>query len=185
MEQTSRLSEVREQIQRLLALSPTGIDSQHSLSTLAWVCRLKPGCDDALQIAALAHDIDRAVTGITESTHWQRGGDLRQFKTEHAIRSAQIISLLLAAHGCDRAFVEKVSRLVEAHEFGGDEESDLLRDADSLSFFEQNVESYLRRNGREKTQAKIRFMYDRLSEPAKRLVEELAIPEEVRGLIVG
>ena len=36
--------------------------------------------------------------------------------------------------------MDEVSRLVEVHEVGGDPRSDLLKDADSISYFDVNLQ---------------------------------------------
>ena len=36
-------------------------DPIHSKNTLEWLLKLKPDADDALKIAALGHDIERAI----------------------------------------------------------------------------------------------------------------------------
>ncbi|MCK9329800.1 MAG: hypothetical protein M0Q94_07995 [Candidatus Cloacimonetes bacterium] len=46
--------------------SPIEFDLTHGRLVLKWVLILKPEADDAFKIAALSHDIDRAITGITE-----------------------------------------------------------------------------------------------------------------------
>lgn len=164
---------IRSVVLRLMAASPISTDARHALATLRWVRRLKPDYDSALAIAALGHDLDRPVTGISESTNLARNADLGEFKRRHARRSARILSVILEAHGCTAALIARVSRIVEAHEFGGDADANVLRDADSLSFFDNNIDVYLRRNGVEKTKRKIRFMYERLSPQAKYLVRKL------------
>jgi hypothetical protein len=73
-------------------------------------------------------------------------------------------------YGADVSFIEKVKHLVLFHEIGGDEETNLLRDADSISFFEDNLEYYFETFGSEKTDFKIKYMYDRVSNKAKDIV---------------
>ncbi|MBL1276993.1 MAG: hypothetical protein COB30_012985 [Ectothiorhodospiraceae bacterium] len=40
-------------------------DSRHADNTLKWLSHLQPGAGEALQLAALAHDIDRAIEETT------------------------------------------------------------------------------------------------------------------------
>ena len=74
--------------------------------------------------------------------------------------------------------IERVRHLVENHEFGGDVETDILTDADSLAFFDYNIPSYLKRNGEDRTKEKIKFMYSRLSNEAKVLVRKVSYSNE-------
>lgn len=64
--------------------------------------------------------------------------------------------------------------MVIRHEVGGDEESDMIKDADSLSFFDVNamrfVEKMTKSYGKQKIKNKFDFMYNRISsEHAKEL----------------
>ena len=98
---------------------------------------------------------------------------LDEFKKEHSIRSANIICDILKKHNYSKDVINKVRHLVEGHEFGGDEEQNILMDADSLAYFDYNIPSYLKRNGRDRTKEKIRFMYKRLTAKGKKLVDEI------------
>lgn len=51
-------------------------DPEHAQNTLEWLLKLKPDADEALQIAALGHDIERAF----EDTKVRRD-DYRDFDT--------------------------------------------------------------------------------------------------------
>ena len=57
---------LRKEVEAILPKSPLDFDLIHSGLVLKWVLKLEPDADEALKIAALAHDIDRAITGITE-----------------------------------------------------------------------------------------------------------------------
>ncbi len=173
-----KFAAAKKEINKILPNSPLEEEPIHSKLTLKWVLKLKPNADKALQIAALAHDIDRAVTGITETHHLKDHGKLGEFKKEHAERSAKIISDLLEKIGYEKEFVEKVKGLVLNHEVGGDEETNALKDADSIAYFDYNIGHYFRRNGKEKTQIKIRFMHDRMSEKAKKLLEKIKFKDK-------
>ncbi len=67
------------------------------------------------------------------------------------MRSANFIADILQKHGYEQKIIDKVKHLVENHEFGGDEESNLLMNADSLAYFDYNIPFYLKRNGEERT----------------------------------
>ena len=53
--------ELTEAIERVIAQSSVTEDSIHSKNTLQWLLRLKPNADEGLRIAALGHDIERAI----------------------------------------------------------------------------------------------------------------------------
>ena len=150
-------------------------DPEHSRNTLEWLLKLDSRADAALRIAALGHDIDRAV----ETRKVQRAdfSDYDAFKAAHARNSAAIVLEILADCGVeDAALVREIERLICAHEVGGDSRADLLKDADSLSYFDVNLPLYYARNGWEETRRRCAWGYQRLSESAKVRVAELSHP---------
>ncbi len=52
---------VKKKIEKIIKNSLVPEDLIHSKNTLEWLLILKPDADEALQIAALAHDIERAI----------------------------------------------------------------------------------------------------------------------------
>ncbi|PWG74904.1 hypothetical protein DF186_15480, partial [Enterococcus hirae] len=46
-------------------------------------------------------------------------------------------------------------------------------DADSISYFDNNVENYLKRKGHEETRKKIDFMFYRASHKAQRIINDI------------
>jgi hypothetical protein len=76
----------------------------------------------------------------------------------------------------DEALTREVHRLVCLHEVGGDPRSDLLRDADGLSFFDVNLPHYFERSGGEETRRRCVWGYLRLSERAKSIATRMAYP---------
>jgi len=52
---------VRKRIEAVISGSSVPEDAPHSKNTLQWLLKLQPAADEALQIAALGHDIERAV----------------------------------------------------------------------------------------------------------------------------
>ena len=147
-------------------------DPRHSLNTREWLLVLDPSADAALQIAALGHDIDRAVA--ERKVERAEFSDYDAFKAAHARNGAQILAELLEACGIDdAAFLREVHRLVCCHEVGGDPRSDLLVDADSLSYFDVNLPLYFARNTWEETQRRCVWGYRRLSKRSLSLAARL------------
>ncbi len=168
---------IKKEVEGILPNSPLDFELKHSELVLKWVLNLKPDADEALKIAAISHDIDRAITKITEKD-LQDFSKIDEFKKEHSIRSARFIGDILERHEYPKNIIDKVKHLVENHEFGGDEESNILMDADSLAYFDYNIPSYLNRNGRERAKEKIKFMYKRLSAKAKVLVDQMKFDDQ-------
>jgi len=174
---------IKNEIESILPKSPIDSDPMHSKLVLKYVLELKPDADEALKIAALAHDIDRPITGITEKD-LSDYSKINEFKKEHAIRSAKFISDILQKYGYSEEIIAKVKHLVENHESGGDDESDILMNSDSLAYFDYNIPSYLKRYGEEKTKEKIKFMYKRLSSDAQKLIAEIKFTDSEVGKLV-
>lgn len=145
------------------------IDKLHSQYTLEWVLRLEPNASVELQIAALGHDIDR--TNEVKRIKKEDYKNYDEYKKDHSQLSATILCEELLRNGIDKGIVEKVRYLVINHEIGGDRESDILKEADSLAFFDDIIDSYYRERGLEKVKQKIRFMYSRLDQSIRKEIK--------------
>ncbi len=135
-------------IRAMIARSEVAEDPAHADNTLAWLLRLEPAADQALQLAALAHDIERATR---DRYRREAFDDYDAFKAAHARRGARLLRRLIQPCGLPPATLDEACRLVERHETGGDPRSDLLREADSLSYFDVNLPLYYAREGWDET----------------------------------
>ncbi|MFA6088254.1 MAG: DUF4202 family protein [Candidatus Woesearchaeota archaeon] len=165
---------LKKEIEEIIANSFSKTDISHSKTTLEWLLKLKPYADEALQIAALSHDIERGRREKSNKTEAEKIKDYDKIKEEHSKRSSKIISELLFKYEFDEKFIKKVKHLVLNHEVGGDEETNILMDADSLSFFQSNLEYYFEKHESESnmTYFKIKYMFDRMSEKSKKLARQ-------------
>ena len=154
----------------MVAGSKVPEDPLHAENTLEWLLKLNPEADQALQIAALAHDIDRAV----ENRKVRRDDydDYDAFKAAHARNGARILREIMKECGDVDSITEEACRLVTLHEIGGDPRSNLIKDADSISYFDVNMPLYYQREGWEETKRRCIWGYHRLSTPMKRVLEE-------------
>lgn len=170
----AKYDKVRKDVDGILPNSPIRSDQIHAELVLKWVLKLKPNADEALKIAALSHDIDRAITGIIKDSNLEVNSEAYvAFKRAHSIRSAYFICKILEKYDYPKRIIQKVRHLVENHESGGDRETNILTDADSIAYFEANIPGYLKTNGEDQTKRKIRFMYGRLSNRAKGIVKKI------------
>ena len=151
----------------ILRNSPVPEDYAHALNVRQWVQRLAGEPGEALQLAALAHDVERAVPD--RKVHRRDFEDYDAFKRAHAENSARMADELLREVGAPVAMRERIVELVRHHEFGrdGDPEATLLKDADSLSFFETNLGAYVQREGEAEALRRMRWGYRRLSPRAR------------------
>ena len=176
------LERALHRIAGIIAGSTVPEDPEHSRNTLKWLLDLDSRADAALRIAALGHDIDRAV----EARKVQRAdfADYDAFKAAHARNSASILLEVLADCNIeDAALMREVERLVCTHEVGGDPRSDLLKDADSLSYFDVNLPLYYARNGWEETRRRCVWGYLRLSPRARSIVMGLEFRAPLQKLM--
>ncbi len=176
------IDRVKESIEAVISGSSVPEDPVHSKNTLTWLLKLKPDADEALQIAALGHDIERA---IDQRKVWREDFEhYDQFKAAHAHNSAEILKEVMLDCGVDQTVIEQVYELVRRHEVGGDERSDLLKDADSISYFEVNLPQYYNRHGWDETKRRCLWGYKRLSEKVKILAAKLTFENaELRALM--
>ena len=166
----------KQRIREILAGSRVPDDPIHAENTLEWLLKLDPAADQALQIAAFAHDIERAVE--TRKVCRADFNDYDAFKEAHAHNGAAILRTILDRCGVAKSVAEEACRLVTMHEVGGDPRSDLLKDADSISFFEVNMPLYYQREGWEETRRRCSWGYRRLSGRMKKIARRLTYDDE-------
>jgi len=157
-------------------------DPIHSKLTLKWVLELQPKADDALKIAALGHDIDRAIEKRRIKN--EDYDDYSHKKKVHSKESAKVITEILRRYKYNKDILNKVKYLIEHHEVGGTKEANILRDADSLTFFSFNINDYLEDRGIDKTKDKIKFMYNRLSNKAKNMVNRMKFNKKTKEIFM-
>ena len=143
-------------------------DPIHARNTVKWLFEIRPRPDEALIIAALGHDLERAVAEKrVRKTDYP---DYDSYKAAHAENSARLLKKVLEDCRLPRDLVEEVQRLVRLHEVGGDPRSDLINYADSLSFFEVNLPYYFKRRGWEESRIRALWGWRRLSPDMRKFV---------------
>lgn len=173
---------IESEIERIISKSEIPEDSEHSKNTRAWILRLKPEADMALQIAGLGHDIERSIKELKINRENYTCYD--DFKMAHARNSAKVLRELLAQYDLVKIIRDKVVNLVTHHEFGGSPEANILMEADSISYFDVNVQFYFRRNSKSETAFRIMWGYQRLSDEGKAIVRDFSYDDtELETLI--
>lgn len=146
-----------------------GGDMKHFIRTVYWVKRLHPEAGQNLLIAAVSHDIERAFRSdsIEHAQNSEKGFLDEKHLKDHQEKGAQIIFDFLAREGASEEFAGEVKSLVARHEVGGTKEQNVLKDADSVSFFENNTEHFISEKagelGKEKVKEKFDWMFSRIS----------------------
>jgi hypothetical protein len=170
------IERAKARIRTIIAGSKVPEDPRHAENTLEWLLKLDSNADHALQIAALAHDIDRAVEA--RKVHRSDYDDYDAFKSAHAHNSAKILREVLDKCAVDSSTADEACRLVALHEVGGDPRSDLLKDADSISYFDTNVSLYFQREGWQETMRRCIWGYRRLSVQMKKVAKNITYHDE-------
>lgn len=147
----------------------------HLLKTKDWLMEICPEADEAMQIAAVAHDIDCAFIDYK----FAGGFKDPEYLSIHQAESAKMMKDFLLKNGADIALANRVVWLIEKHEVGGDDEQNLIKDADSLGFFDRNLPEFIERHklrghDKEQLKEKIDWMFTRITtEKAKAFAEPM------------
>jgi len=167
IENSKLFNNLKTEILKIFTDKNIGTDTAHSQNTYEWLKKLDQNASEELQIAALAHDIDRA---IDPRIIQEKDESYDNYKVRHALRSSKLIADLMLQHDYSQDSIEKTSLFVKNHEVGGDKDMNTLTDADSISYFDTNIDWYYEMKGPEKTKDKIIFMYQRVSPRAKKII---------------
>ncbi len=151
-------------------------NSYHLLKSLEWLDRIAPGSREAVRLATLTHDMERAFPGPDQPKLKSLVDP--EYHALHSARSARIVGQWLLAQGAGESLVSDVEALIGVHEDGGWPEANLVQAADSLSFLDCNIDLFLSRVREGKWNAadvrvKFQYSYDRIQVPHAR---ELALP---------
>jgi len=163
-----RIHFVKGKIEEVIQGSSVPEDPIHSKNTLKWLLKLKPDADESLKLAAIGHDIERAIE--KRKVRRKDFKDYNIFKDAHAINSAKILAEIMQECNISKKMIDKVYFLVRHHETGGTKLVDILKDADSISFFDVNLPRYFVRNDLKEIKRRCLWGYKRLSDKGKRIV---------------
>jgi kynurenine formamidase len=140
--------------------------ARHLTRTLDWVLELDPRASEALQVAAVTHDIERAFPDADAPWDSARDWSSPDYNRWHQDRCADMVAAWLAEQGAPADVAAHTEALVRVHEEGGDEEADVLQAADSLSFLETMVPVVVKWAARgygASAEAKIRHSAERIA----------------------
>ena len=159
--------------------------ARHLIRAEEWLLILRPDASEEMLLATLTHDMERAFPGPDSPVIDPRQGvDNPVYNMAHSERSARIVSAYLQEQGVSQESIAQVARFILVHEYGGNDDENLVQAADSLSFLEVNVDSFLSWLDAGNTQwdadavrAKFTWMYERIQiaqarELARPLYEE-------------
>jgi hypothetical protein len=165
----------------------------HLTRALEILLELDPGASEALQLATVTHDSERAFPDPDPPYDSARHFDVPGYLRFHQRRAAATTDRWLADNDAPFVLRDQVRTLISVHEEGGWPEADLLQAADSLSFLETMVplvEGWITkgRTGPERAFAKLQWMHDRIA-PELVVARERAVPllaaghDHLRGVV--
>ena len=162
-----------EKVKQFVNQKFEGKNPVHFERTVYWVKQLSPEADEAMLIAAYAHDIERAFNIAKREPEKFESGEILEV---HQIEGGKIMYDFLIENGADEKIAKKVKELIEKHEEGGTEEQNVIKDADSISYFENNAPKHAKWTERgftkEEIKRKFDWMFNRISsEKAKQIAE--------------
>lgn len=158
-------------------------DYEHAIDAWRWLLRLDPGASQAVQLAALFHDVERLISE-SEVRIEQHATDYLTFKRAHAARGAALTRTALRPLQLEPDVVERAAELVFRHEVpGSDPELQLLNDADALSYFSLNSCGFLDHYGPAHTVKKIDYTLRRLSPWAFQQLRGIRLREDFAKLL--
>lgn len=157
----------------------------HLLKSLEWLDRVAPDSPEAVRLATLTHDMERAFPGPDQPVIKTLSDP--EYERMHSLRSARIVGAWLREHHAKEALVEHVEALIVAHEFGGWPEANLVQAADSLSFLDTNIDLFLGfvRSGKHpahEVRKKFNSMFGRIQVPRLKLLAQPLVDRALQQL---
>ncbi len=155
-----------------------GKSAEHLLKAEEWLRRINPDASEAMLLATLTHDMERAFPGPDSPKQVSgHGPDDPIYNEAHSERSARIVSDFLRTQRAPEDLITEVAKLILVHEFGGWPDANWVQAADSLSFLEVNIDFFLNRINPaqpdswtlEEVRAKFDWMYNRIQIPAAQM----------------
>jgi len=147
----------------------------------AWLERLRPDANPALQIAARAQHIRRWQHPRSEYPMDRRGylAWRRGLYTFHA----EQVGALMAAHRASEDAIERVSFLLHKRNLANDPDTQALEDAACLVFLEFHIRDFAAKTEHEKMVGIVRKTWKKMSEEAHQHALQLPYPEAVKAVL--
>lgn len=171
MKKSSKFLRAREELRGAISRSLAPEDPSHAENTMEWVARLRPDADEILLLAGFGHDIERSAPDRYTNNSFDTYDD---YKRAHARRSGEMAAEILVRAGYSKEDGQRLAHIIAEGEFASSEpDVQLLCDADSISFFDNNLTYYIQKNGQAAAKKKIEFTYHRASKRAKYYIQEV------------
>jgi len=170
---TTRFEKTKLLIAEQISKSLTREDPSHAANTMQWVLNLRPDADEIILLAGFGHDIERSLPDRYRSSMFASYDD---YKHAHAARAGKLTAKIAQECGYSKEEVTRLIHVISEGEFQSNEpDVQLLCDADSISFFDNNLRYYLAIKGPELAKKKMMFAYERASDRAKQNIRQIMI----------
>ena len=182
------LEQVKQFIRHSFSQGIYDKSTMHFERTVYWVKQIKPDAEEAMLIAAYAHDVARAFCEKdTEEIFKDKEFNDQTLLTEHQVTGARIVAGFLRKECYDEESINRVYRMIRHHEEGGDEDSNVIMDADSISYLEINAIKHIalvNSLGKDKIKGKIDWMYKRISSHKAKILAEPFYKKAIASFIL-
>src|SRR5476651_1582935 len=175
---STQFEQLKKKLSEQISKSKTPEDLSHAQNTMEWVLKLRPDADEILQLAGLAHDIQRSYEERLTKNNFS---NYDEYLSAHAKRSAEIASQFALESGYGIEEADRLKYIISEGEFNSQiPDIQLLRDANSISIFDNNLRFYLANKGKEWTKTKMEENYKRSSELARHYIQQVLLkkPEQ-------
>jgi len=180
--QHESIERVKQRINEAVVQSRYPEEPFHAINTLEWVLKLNPEAGEALQVAALGHDIERSFE--EKRVHPEDFRTYDEYKQAHALNSAQILTCIMEEEGVVQEFVDDVAHIVAHHESGGSAREELLKNANTISFFHVCLPLYYDRKGEEIARKRCVWGYKKLPPELREIVTEFDyMDDNIKALV--
>jgi hypothetical protein len=147
----------------------------------AWVERLDASASEAVRLAARSHTLRRWE--IPRNRYRMDVGGYHQWRAATATHAADAAADILKRVGYPEQTNLEVKRIITGHRHPGDSDTQLLEDADALSFLEIKLGDYIAQWDEAKIRRILEGTWSKMSPLARQRAAELPLDPRVRMLM--
>jgi Domain of unknown function (DUF4202) len=148
----------------------------------AWVERLDPSASEAVRLAARSHTLRRWE--IPRDRYRMDTVGYHEWRTVTAAHSAEAAAAVLKRAGYAEAAIREIRRLITGARHPQDPDTQLLEDADCLSFLEIKLAGYMTRWDEAKIRRILEGTWSKMSPAARHRALEIPLDPRVKKLIL-
>ena len=100
------------------------------------------------------------------------------------MNSAKTLTGIMKKYNIDKKLIDDIFYLVHNHEIGGNKRANLLKYADTISFFQVNLPHYYLRNTTIETKRRVLWGYNKLPDSFKKIVAKFNYHNEKLKILI-